>query len=70
VDAATLDGGSFMETHSKLRRGRAILPEVVPREDLLPAIALNGIEFKFGARDWTRAGRISDCGRGRGKRLR
>src|SRR5882672_519575 len=26
---------------------RAILPEVVPREDLLPAIALNGIEFNL-----------------------
>src|SRR5467141_934086 len=26
---------------------RAVLPEVVPREDLLPAIALNGIEFNL-----------------------
>jgi MFS family permease len=26
---------------------RAILPELVPREDLLPAIALNGIEFNL-----------------------
>ena len=26
---------------------RAILPEVVPREDLLPAMALNGIEFNL-----------------------
>jgi MFS family permease len=40
---------------------RAVLPEVVPKEGLMPAIALNGIEFNL-ARAIGPAGWISDCG--------
>src|SRR5258708_9231054 len=32
---------------SKRRPWRAVLPEVVPQEGLMPAIALNGIEFNL-----------------------
>jgi len=41
---------------------RAVLPELVPQQGLMPAIALNGIEFNLARAARSSAGWISDSG--------
>lgn len=44
---------------------RAVLPEVVPQDDLLPALALNGIEFNLARAIGPALGGFLNCGGGR-----